>query len=388
MTFGALVVGVSALAFTLGMEGSLRNVGAALFRDHAAPVRVEIPIGQGSRPVAQPGNGNASLPQPGKGGGPAPAAPYTPQQVDAIIASQPATARYVAIGEADVVVPGLANPVPFFAYRGDTAWLGYVLTDGRWFSGPGEVVVPDNFLTQTGLHVGDNLTANDAGAPLTLTIVGSIFDQARCRCDGPRNVIMRGEWATLAAVDPSLEPSSWEVASNDLMSPSALAHQIRQATNGYADASPVSTVDTDEGFLLFEGVIASLGAILLLVAVGGVANTVLLESRERMRETAILRAVGMTPRQVVTMVVASVAPLGVIAAGLGAPIGAALQRAVIVNMGQIAISSSVPSSLTSSLGPSEVAVVVLGGLAIALAGAWLPSGRTARTPIAPVLQAE
>jgi putative ABC transport system permease protein len=288
-----------------------------------------------------------------------------------------------------VVVPDLANPVPFFAYRGDATWLGYVVMDGRWFSAPGEVVVPENFLRQTGLHVGDALTASVGLRSLDLRIVGSIFDNARCRCDGPRNVVIRGDWATLAAADPDLVPSSWEVAvKGDLMSPAALASAIRQATNGYADAYPAGSADTDDGFLLFEGVIAALGLILVVVALGGVANTVLLESRERLRETAILRAVGMTPRQVVVMVVASIAPLGVVAALVGVPAGGALMRAVIANMGEVAIASSVPASMTDTVSATDLLAILAGGVLIALLGAWLPARRTASVPIAPLLAAE
>jgi putative ABC transport system permease protein len=374
MTHGALIVGASALSFTLGMEASLHHVGAALFRDHASPVRVEIP------------NGLVGALKPGQQARPA---PLSPADVEAAIAAQPATQRFVAIGEADVTVANLANPVPFFATRGDATWLGYVVMEGRWYAAPGEVVVPENFLRQTGLHVGDAFTASVGLRSLDLRIVGSIFDNARCRCDGPRNVVIRGDWATLAAADPDLVPSSWEVAvKGDLMRPAALASAIRQATNGYADAYPAGSADTDDGFLLFEGVIAALGLILVVVALGGVANTVLLESRERLRETAILRVVGMTPRQVVVMVVASIAPLGVVAALVGMPVGGALMRAVIANMGELAIASSVPASMTDTLSATDLLAILAGGVLIALLGAWLPARRTASVPIAPLLAAE
>jgi putative ABC transport system permease protein len=323
-----------------------------------------------------------------KPGAAAPPTPMTTGEVDAVIRSQAGVTRVVAIGEADVTMNGWANAIPFFGYRDDATWIGYVVIDGRWFSAPGEVVVPENFLTQTGTHIGDRITVYAAAQPVTLTIVGSIFDTFRCNCDGPPNIVIRGGWQTLAAADPTLSPTSWEVATNDLMSPAAVAHQIRQATSGFADASPANSAGTDQGFLLFQGVIASLGAILVLVALGGVINTVLLESRERLRETAILRAVGMTPRQVTAMVVATVVPLGAITALVGIPVGQLLQRAVIEDMGRIAIASSVPGSLTSATTLAEFALVALGGLAIAFVGAWLPARRTATLPIAPVLAAE
>ena len=54
MTCGALVVGVAALTFTMGMESSLRIVGVALFRDHESQVRVDLPGGGGQRPQSRP----------------------------------------------------------------------------------------------------------------------------------------------------------------------------------------------------------------------------------------------------------------------------------------------------------------------------------------------
>jgi putative ABC transport system permease protein len=366
MTIGALVVGVGAITFTYGMEASLRSVGVALFRDHASPVRVEI------RGEFAPGVGGRT----------------SPAEIAAAIASIHGVARSVSIGQADVSVPGLATAVPYVAYEGDSSWLGYTLIDGRWFSAPGEVVAPSNFFTQTGLHVGDQFTMTVDRRPISLTLVGSIFDNAR-EAHPRDNVVLRGPWETLAAAKPDLAPSRWELANDpDVVSANGLAQLIREATAGGADAQVAQSGDTDEGFIFFEGVIASLGLALVLVALGGVVNTVLLEARERARETAILRAVGMTPGQVGGMVVASVAPLGVIGGAIGIPVGILIQRAVINDMGQIAISSEVPERLLSAASPVELLALAIAGVALAALGAWLPTRRTASSSIAPVLATE
>ncbi len=376
MTLGAIAVGVAALTFTFGLEGSLRQVAVGMFRNQAAPVRVELRGKPGTQSVPAPGQPNTARPTP---------AAMSPQQVEAVIAAQPGVVRWVAIGQSPVTVPGLTQPVPFVAYRGDSTLLGYVLTAGRWFSGPGEVVAPDNFLAASGLQIGDHVTVTAGSTPIDLTIVGSIFDNAREARD---NLVLRGDWSTMAAAVPGLSPSSWEVATSSIIEPADWAHELRQATSGAADAEVAESVDSSTGFLLFESVVAMLGLLLIAVSLGGVFNTMLLDGRERARETAILKALGMTPRQVSAMVVASIVPLGLLAGLIGVPVGLALQRAVLSDMARTALASTVPESMLNTLAAPVLIGMVVGGIGLAVLGAWLPARRAARAAIAPVLQSE
>ena len=76
-------------------------------------------------------------------------------------------------------------------------------------------------------------------------------------------------------------------------------------------------------------VISALTLGLLVVAGLGVAYTVVLNTRERRRDLAIVKAVGMTPAQATIMVVTSMAALGVLGGVLGVPGGVAAQQAII-----------------------------------------------------------
>ena len=75
-----------------------------------------------------------------------------------------------------------------------------------------------------------------------------------------------------------------------------------------------------------DGLIATLTMLLVVVAGLGVLNTVMLDTRDRVHEIGVLKALGMTPRQTVTMMLTSVAGTGLAAGPIGVPIGAALQR--------------------------------------------------------------
>src|ERR1700694_3224965 len=63
-----------------------------------------------------------------------------------LIASQPETRRVVAQASANITAHGIADPVNTLTFRGDSAALGFLLTSGRWFSGPGEVGKNGGFL--------------------------------------------------------------------------------------------------------------------------------------------------------------------------------------------------------------------------------------------------
>jgi putative ABC transport system permease protein len=358
MTLGALTVGVVALVFSVGMNGSLVRIAGQLERDQASPIRIELPSA---------------------GGGPAVAT------VDAAIAAEPGTARSVAIAAADVSVPQLGGPVPFVGYRGDAAWTGYALISGRWFSGPGEAVAPTNFFTTSGLHVGDAVTVADAGRTLTVTLVGEIFDQARENRD---DLVLRGQFSDLASLVPGIQPTMWEVQPRAGVDPETYRSDLGDAIGQVAQIDIVQDSRTDKGFLIFEGVISALGVVLVLVSIGGVFDTVLLETRRRVRETAVLKTIGMTPRQVVGMVLASIVPVGIAAGLLGVPLGIAFQRGVLVLMGQAASGTGIPESSYDVIPLVALAAMGLAGVAIGAIGAWLPARRAARAPIAVVLQAE
>ncbi len=61
------------------------------------------------------------------------------------------------------------------------------------------------------------------------------------------------------------------------------------------------------------GLIGTLTLLLALVAGLGVLNTVVLNTRDRVHDLGVFKAVGMTPRQVIAMVVCWVAGTGLVA---------------------------------------------------------------------------
>jgi putative ABC transport system permease protein len=140
-------------------------------------------------------------------------------------------------------------------------------------------------------------------------------------------------------------------------------------------------------FFAIIGLIATLTLLLIAVAGLGVLNTVVLQTRERVHDLGVFKAVGMTPRQTIAMVVCSVAGIGLVAGVIAIPAGIALHHYVLPVMAHAA-QTDVPPSVLNVFHPWELVLLALSGLVIAVAGALIPAGWAARTRTASALRAE
>jgi putative ABC transport system permease protein len=126
----------------------------------------------------------------------------------------------------------------------------------------------------------------------------------------------------------------------------------------------------DRVFGLFD----ALAIIAVVIAALGIANTLTMNVMERVREIGILRAAGMTRRQVWRSVVVEAGVVGVAGALLGVVTGlVAGWLMVVLAGGRLVVAESVPWS--------TVAVAVILGVAIAMLAAAYPARIAARISI-------
>ena len=124
------------------------------------------------------------------------------------------------------------------------------------------------------------------------------------------------------------------------------------------------------------------------MSLGGVFNTVLLETRQRTREMAVLKAIGLTPAPGGGDGIATVIPVGLVAGIIGVPIGLARAARVLGYMGEVAAKTRIPTRCTTCSRSWCWSASGCSASAIGALGAYLPAQRAARASIAPVLQAE
>jgi putative ABC transport system permease protein len=133
-----------------------------------------------------------------------------------------------------------------------------------------------------------------------------------------------------------------------------------------------------------------IGLLALMVAAGaglGVLNTVLMGTRDRVHDIGVFKAIGMRPRQVITMVVCWVVVPALLASAIAVPAAMALHSATLRAMASTA-HTGVPASFVDVYSPGGLALLACAGLVIAAAGALLPATWAARSRTAVALRTE
>ncbi|MFD5658358.1 ABC transporter permease [Streptomyces hirsutus] len=361
----AILFGSVAVTFTVGMGASLGQVMEARAHDAADVVVPAPPPDFGPR-----------------GSGPEKQSRADPVAIAAAIEAAAGTGKHYSAAKVRATVSGLTGTVNVIAFTGDASWGGYTMVSGRWIDRPGEAVVPTPFLAATGTRIGDTATLNGLAEPVTVRIVGEVLD--------PRNDGLQvfTDASTLTAARPDLTEASHHIA----VTPGT-------GVTGYADAlnrdlAPLGVTARAGGLDAGSDMVVTLNALsailttmLVAVAALGVLNGVLLDTRERVREIGVHKALGMTPRQTVAMVLTSVVVTGLVAGALGVPLGVALHGWVLPAMGD-SVGLRLPGSVIAVYHGAEVLPLALGGLLIATLGAFLPAGWAARTRTATALRTE
>lgn len=305
---------------------------------------------------------------------------FPDSEVIRILNAQPETARIVGLSGRNVDVPGIGDPVNSRVFRGDSSHLGFMLIAGRWFNGPGEVLAEKALLRDAHLKVGDTFSATLNGKPLQMRVVGEVYDVSNLG----HELFM--DWSTLAAVSPDSNPDFYYVTLSAGANISDYIRRVAAAEPDFIDIQPNNT-----GLIapvkIIDSVLVIIAIVIGLIAVGGVFNTLLLNTRERVRDTATLKAVGMSPREVMVMVAASAGLLALIGGLVATPVGVEL-NGLLLDVVNSSAGNDTPPTGYAAFSPVELPVIVLLGVAVAVAAALIPGRWAARTNVVDVLRSE
>ncbi|HKV31372.1 MAG TPA: FtsX-like permease family protein [Candidatus Dormibacteraeota bacterium] len=299
-----------------------------------------------------------------------------------LINSQPETMRVVTEAATNINVSGIADPVNTLGFRGDSAALGYLISPGHWFTGPGEVVANRGFVQDAHLNLGDTFTGTVHGQTLKLRIVGEVFDFTA----GPGGHVLMLDWSTITAAVPDLAPSVYRVTLKPGSNLDGYVKRLAAAQPDLLDVQANSTGNT--AFLtVIAGVLFGIAAIVALIAIAGVFNTMLLSTRERVRDTATLKTLGMSPRQVIGMVTTTAGFLALVGGLIAVPAGVALYRMLFDQLSSLG-GNITPLAFYDVYAPWELIAIPLGGIIVAVVAAGIPGRWAARTNVVEVLHAE
>lgn len=303
----------------------------------------------------------------------------------------------VLVGKDGTPVTTSGAPTLFFA--NESTSTAFSLVSGRMPSTSGEIAVESSALQSTGFAVGDTTKIVIGGAVQDVTIVGEVkYSQAVFGAI----IVVVDEQTGLAAFAPNGTVPSIGVDGTSGTDSLTLAKDVAQAlgTNltqlasgqdGYsatlADGSTISvrTGDSLRADLAssIDSIVGFISIFLLVFAaialfVGGfiIANTFSMSVRQRMREIAVLRAIGASPTQVFLQVVVQAAIIGLVGSVVGIAVGmglVAIVRDVLASMGS-QMASGVP------LTTETVVVSLVVGLAVSVVAAMIPARRAATIP--------
>jgi ABC-type lipoprotein release transport system permease subunit len=278
--------------------------------------------------------------------------------------------------------------------------LGQAVTDGAWLSAgaPHSVVVGAELAGELSLKVGDTVlvtaqTVHDVTNADEYTVAGLVstpapevnrgglfmtLDDARALLDAPA-----GPGALVTEVDVAL-PRAPSLASA-LAQGEAAASRLRAALPaervdpiGSLAAAYLAVRNAKAGYSLIPVIIV------LMIAAVGVVNTILMSVFSRVREIGVLRAYGMTARDIKRLFTLEGLALGLAGSALGVALGAALDFLLVargLNLGSVAKNlGSLPISgvLHGEWNPRTMLIGFIFGVVVSLVAARIPARRASR----------
>lgn len=354
MTLAAIVLGVTTVTFATGLSTTVTRYSEASQGGGAVQAVVY-----------------AGIPTPGE-----PAPDHDDPATQRLLASLPGAEQVTALGYNDVRLDGYTRGATLGAYRGESSNLGDMVVAGRWMRGADEAVASGSFLNERDLAVGDRLTLVKGDRRERVRIVGRTLDGEADR--------LYALWPVMTALAPDQKANQYHVRLTDGTDPDTYLAAVRKADAGL---DPTKTSPVNATAVTVVGASTLLTLLLGTVAALGVFNTVVLNTRERRRDLGMLKAIGMTPRQVTVMMVTSMATLGAVGSLVGIPLGI-LGHHFVVPRSFRAADIAVPDSMMAVWQAPALAALALAGVTIAAVGALVPSRAAARLTVAEVLHNE
>jgi putative ABC transport system permease protein len=136
-----------------------------------------------------------------------------------------------------------------------------------------------------------------------------------------------------------------------------------------------------------DSLIRLLTLMLAVLAGLGVLNSVLMVTRERVHDLGVFKAVGMTPRQTIAMVVCWVIGPALAAAAIALPVAILVHSLTMHAIGTVE-GTGMPASLVHVYGFGQLLLLALSGFVIAALGALLPASWAAAAKTTAALRAE
>jgi putative ABC transport system permease protein len=257
----------------------------------------------------------------------------------------------------------------------------FQILEGRFFQpGTNEAIAGKGLLTWLGLKVGDTITLRleEKDGPTATWIIVGVYPEPGDA--GQRLIVNLSSLDRLVKNDA---PTTYYLK----LSPAADVPSIRSYLAPRKD-SDISLTTVGEAIpdsvIYLQAAIFALAGILIIIALVNVLIMSLLAAQEKMRTIGILKTVGMTPPQVVTMFNTTASSLGALAVIIGIPLGLFVTRDLLSIMSD----SFGFGRISVSLDPTQAVILIPFIIIVSIFGSYLPARWAANLFIVQVLRKE
>jgi putative ABC transport system permease protein len=288
---------------------------------------------------------------------------------------------------ADVGASGSGSfPLMLFGQSADMPAVGRpVIRDGRWLQGPGEIVLDPDIAQFMRLRPGDHLAVQGSNGPVDLLVVGLAVHLAAWHTEGdgvthpPTGYVLP---ETLAGIAP--DRSTWGSvlgvrigdASKSAAFATAAVNALPPGSNvivtDWHDVRRDLTADSNIDVLLLR----VFSAFALVAAALVIANSISGRVLAQFREIGLLKAVGFTPRGILTFFLGEHLAIGLAGGVVGMLIGALMAPLFENNLS--ALLTTTPVSSFAPLPLLFILLLVEGAVTLAT---LVPAIRAARVSV-------
>ena len=278
------------------------------------------------------------------------------------------------------VANSASGSVSLFDYRPIGDPIDVVITKGRLPTATSDIALAPLTARQADVDVGGTISLTGPSGSKTLTVTGIAFVPI-----GPHNSYSTGGWVLPDTYDELFDGFRFHfgfVSTPPDADPQAVVDRLgrRDVELGQGPIFP-PTERAELGEL--EAMPLYLAGFLAILAVGAVAHTLASTARRRRHDVAMLRALGMRPRDTATIVFVQAIAIGVVGLAIGLPLGLAVGRTV---WRTVANDTPIEFVVPDSWGIIAVTTVIALMVVVVLA-VW-PSMRLAHLKLARELRTE
>ena len=238
---------------------------------------------------------------------------------------------------------------------------------------PGTAAVADAYARKTGLGLGDRVTVRTPRAGTIHPKIVAVMDGAFTTA--PVALSAEGFRDGFGAVRPSRGFMNLRPGVSVEQGRRAVDSVLRQYPSVQAQSVAQIRQQLSSSVNALLGVVSGLLALAIIIAVFGIANTLSLSVLERTRESALVRALGLTKRQLRRMLSVESGVTALVGAVVGVALGIGFGRAVIAALGGM---SSIDVFSVSYV---QIAVFVVVAGVCGWIASVLPARRAARASL-------